>query len=202
MAPALPRQQDLTGLMNAEGHSILGASRQLRWWRLRGFTILEAGLGMLILLLGVVLALMMTQKIQHRARCDELITDLRAISAAFQSYHQQQATWPAASSGGVAPPHGLESLLKETNWLKGTPFGGSYGWVPPDPSPEPSREADRGWAGSGTITLTAFSPSFPLTLSRADLVYIDAQIDDGNLATGRFRTGFNGWPIFLVKADR
>ena len=157
---------------------------------------------MLILVLGVVLALMVIQKIQHRARCDELIADLRAISTAFQSYHQQQATWPAASNEGVAPPHGLESLLKETNWLKGTPFGGSYGWVPPDPSPEPSHEADRGWAGSGTITLTAFSPSFPLTLSRADLVYIDAQIDDGNLATGRFRTGFNGWPIFLVKADR
>jgi len=52
----------------------------------------------------------------------------------------------------------------------------------------------------GAVTLTAFSPSFPLTLVESDLIYIDRKIDDGNLATGRFRTGFNGWPVYLVEA--
>ena len=51
----------------------------------------------------------------------------------------------------------------------------------------------------GRITLTAFSPHFPLTLTRSDLLALDRQIDDGDLTTGRFRTGFNGWPVYLVR---
>jgi len=27
-------------------------------------------------------------------------------------------------------------------------------------------------------------------------------IDDANLATGRFRTGFNGWPVYLLEAAK
>jgi hypothetical protein len=97
-------------------------------------------------------------------------------------------------------PAGIEDLLKDTNWRKASPFGGSYGWVAPDPVSPPADGSGRGQ--SGAIVLTAFAPSFPLTLSRRDLLYIDARIDDGNLATGRFRTGFNGWPVYLVGEDR
>lgn len=50
----------------------------------------------------------------------------------------------------------------------------------------------------GAIAVTAFSPQLPLRLTRADMVYVDRQIDDGNLASGRFRAGFNGWPVYTV----
>jgi hypothetical protein len=50
----------------------------------------------------------------------------------------------------------------------------------------------------GIIAITAFSPKAPLALTSKDLLYIDSKLDDGNLATGRFRTGFNGWPVYRV----
>lgn len=59
--------------------------------------------------------------------------------------------------------------------------------------PPPPKVAAR---GSGAIALTAFPPERPLRLSRADLVRIDQQLDDGNPASGRFRAGFNGWPVY------
>ena len=79
-------------------------------------------------------------------------------------------------------PRGMEKALGETNWAGGSPFGGNYGWD-----------------SRGLVVLTAFSPSFPLTLTRADLLEIDRRIDDGDLATGRFRTGFNGWPVYQIE---
>jgi hypothetical protein len=48
------------------------------------------------------------------------------------------------------------------------------------------------------IALSAFSPASPHLLSEADLLALDARLDDGNLATGRFRAGFNRWPIYVV----
>ena len=70
----------------------------------------------------------------------------------------------------------------ESNWAEGSPFGGSYGWD-----------------GRGGILVTAFSPGFPLALTRAELREIDRRLDDGNLGTGRFRSGFNGWPVYQVE---
>lgn len=63
-----------------------------------------------------------------------------------------------------------------------------------------TRTAERptGGAELGAIALTAFSPNPPLRLTRADMAYVDRQIDDGNLASGRFRAGFNGWPVYTL----
>ncbi|MBI2498294.1 MAG: hypothetical protein HYV75_10425 [Opitutae bacterium] len=70
----------------------------------------------------------------------------------------------------------------------------------PEPAGAAASGPGRGWNGRGAVTLTAFAPDLPLTLDNTDLLYIDGQVDDGNLATGRFRTGFNGWPVYLVEA--
>ena len=69
------------------------------------------------------------------------------------------------------------------------------------PAPWATTWRDPG-GGRGVVTLTAFVPQFPLTLTRADLQRIDRLIDDANLATGRFRTGFNGWPVYLLEAAK
>ena len=81
-------------------------------------------------------------------------------------------------------------------------FGGNYGWVPPDTANGSGEAEGAKSGGNGAIVVTAFTPSFPLVLSAADLAYIDAKLDDGNLKTGRFRTGFNGWPVLLVGDKR
>jgi type II secretory pathway pseudopilin PulG len=122
-------------------------------------------------------------RFRQQARCSRFISDIRGFAAAFENVRRQSGQWPATPEG--AGP----SLAR--SWRDGSPFGGEYGWVPPARSD-----------GAGSITLTAFSPGFPLLLSIADLRRIDARMDDGNLATGRFRTGFNGWPVYLVEVPR
>ena len=165
-----------------------------------GFTLIEAGLVLLVFALAAVLAFDLLARVQQGRRCDAFIADLREFAAAFQNDAQRhEGAFPASSDEAALPPS-LESRLQDTNWHKGSPFGGSYGWVAPDPANPPADASGRGQRGA--IALTAFSPSFPLTLSRRDLLDIDVRIDDGNLATGRFRTGFNGWPVYLVGEAR
>jgi hypothetical protein len=65
-------------------------------------------------------------------------------------------------------------------------------------SPALSPAANAAANAGGIIAITAFSPKAPLALTSKDLLYIDSKLDDGNLATGRFRTGFNGWPVYRV----
>jgi len=71
--------------------------------------------------------------------------------------------------------------------------GGTYRWI----NTATSKPSPAGLAGR--ISLQAFSPADPLQLSGADLLELDRAIDDGNLATGNFRSGFNSWPIMLVQ---
>lgn len=63
------------------------------------------------------------------------------------------------------------------------------------PAPKPAREP------VAMIAVTAFAPDSPLRLTAQQLLEIDRRIDDGNLATGRFRTGFNGWPVYRLQPD-
>lgn len=172
------------------------------WSRARAFTLIEALLALVIAALVAALVITMVQRSRQRAAVDQLAEDLRVFSAAFQNYHQAQATWPPSTNGESAIPRGMEAALKDTHWLSSTPIGGNYGWVAPDTANASGEGEGAKWGGSGAIVVTAFTPSFPLELSAADLAYIDAKLDDGNLATGRFRTGFNGWPVLLVGDKR
>ena len=176
-------------------------------WRSRrrrgaGFALSEAGLVLLIFVLAAGLVLLLLGRNQQRRRCDRFVADLREFATAFQSYAPQPKAGLPASTDDAAVPAGMEDLLKDTNWRKGSPFGGNYGWVAYDPARPPAAGSGRAPDRSGAIVLTAFAPAFPLALSQADLRYIDATLDDGNLATGRFRTGFNGWPVYLVGENR
>ena len=186
--------------MSASGPASSADGRRSRRRRAGGFALIEVGLVLLIFVLAAGLVFELLGRNQQRRRCDRFVADLREFAAAFERYAQQPEAALPASTGDASMPAGMEELLKDTNWRKGSPFGGNYGWVAPDPASPIRFGSDRGECGA--IVLTAFSPSFPLTLSRSDLLCIDAKIDDGNLATGRFRTGFNGWPVYLVRDNR
>jgi len=170
-------------------------SRRQHPRRLRGFTFIEVGLVLLIAVFAAMIAGSTIGKIRHRARCDLFAQDLRIFSAAFQSYRQRHGTWPAASNGTTAIPPGMERFLQGTNWLHSTPLGGNYRWVAPYPAGSSGDKSPP----TAAIALTAFPSDAPLHVSSPDLLDIDGKIDDGNLATGKFRSGFNGWPVYLVK---
>jgi type II secretory pathway pseudopilin PulG len=167
---------------------------------LRGFTLLELFLAVLAIGLVAYIAVTEIRKFSHRARRDVFVADVRRLAAVFEKHHSQKGEWPAATNLEIRIPRGMEASLAETAWAKGPPFGGSYDWIPPLRSNPADAEADAKPVPAGMIAVTAFSPSTPLALSAADLLYLDQKLDDGNLTTGRFRTGFNGWPVYLVFA--
>ena len=171
-------------------------------WRPRGFALEEVACALLLVLLSLGFALSVVEQMQRRRNCVNYIEDLRVIAAAFEHEHQQRNAWPPSSSAEIELPPDLAKALAGTNWLKGSPFGGNYTWVAPDPTSASTGDPGRGWGGRGAVALTAFSPDAPLSLRRSDLLFIDRKIDDGNPAAGRFRTGFNGWPVFLVEAAK
>lgn len=146
-----------------------------------GFTLAEMMLVLLVVLLAVTLLFTYLGRENKQRNEERFIADLREFAGAFLAYQRQHRTWPPSTTGGAVLPRGLDDVLVETKWADGSPFGGSYGWD-----------------ARGAVVLTAYAPAFPLKLTRADLVAIDRRFDDGNLATGRFRTGFNGWPVYLV----
>ena len=187
--------------MDTMRKSLTGTARWPGRRRAGGFASLEAGYAVLVALLGFGLVLMLAGRIRQRRNCDNYIKDLRVFAAAFEHSHQQRSTWPPSTHAEAALPPELADALKDTRWLKGSPFGGNYAWVAPDPA-SAGDNSPRGWGDRGAVTLTAFSPGRPLAVSNSDLLYVDRELDDGDLATGRFRTGFNGWPIFLVEAAK
>lgn len=149
--------------------------------RAPGFTLAEVMLVLLVIVFAGVLVFTVLGRQQRHRSGERLIADLQEFATAFQDYQRQHRSWPPSTNGEVAMPRGLEDVLVKTNWAGGSPFGGSYGWD-----------------GRGAVVLTAFAPAFPLELTRADLLALDRRFDDGDLATGRFRAGFNGWPVYLV----
>ena len=167
-----------------------------------GFTLVEAGLVLTAVALAAYVALAEMGKFRHRAQRDRFVEELRGFATAFETYRTQKGVWPAATNPEVRVPPGMESALANTTWQAGPPFGGSYDWIPPSPPAGGAGSAANAVEASGRIAVTAFSPGPPLNLSTDDLLAIDAKLDDGNLSTGRFRTGFNRWPVYLVPVAR
>lgn len=195
----------------------------------KGFGLLEVTLALLILGLLAWLGVELFRTLGQRRQRSAFIADMRAIAEVFERHAAHSPMVASPAGAPVVLPAALDTALKETNWHRGSPFGGTYEWIPPPTPPtvtpatgsredspatpsardpavsavlaDPVRPTQRESQPkrplpSGIIAVTAFAPSFPLTATRADLLHVDTAIDDGNLATGRFRTGFNGWPVY------
>jgi len=147
-----------------------------------GFTLVELMLSLLVVVLAVALLFTWLGRERRHRGGARFIADLQEFATAFQDYQHAHRAWPPPTTAERPVPRGMEEALVETNWAEPSPFGGRYDWD-----------------GRGAVMLTAFSPAFPLELTRAELLAIDREFDDGNLATGRLRTGFNGWPVYLVE---
>jgi type II secretory pathway pseudopilin PulG len=145
----------------------------------RGLVLVEIMLFLVVIALAILLAILVFSRVRHNARLAEFGAQLQACAAAIETSRAERGRWPAtADEAGPA--------LLAAGWDDGPKVGGEFGWIPPA-SGRP-----------GLITVRAFVPAPAIDATRADLRAVDRAIDDGELAAGRFRTGFNGWPVYQV----
>jgi hypothetical protein len=151
-----------------------------------------------LMLIGLVAVLALAavvtagRQIAHRRACDRLALEMSASVHAVQAYLQQNHPGASLAQSGDLPEE-VAKLAPDLDWSRPTPVGGIYRWVPATQG-NPSV--------AGLITVTAFPPLAPLQLTPGDLAALDRELDDGNLATGNFRAGFNGWPVMLVRTGQ
>lgn len=149
----------------------------------------------LVVVLAVATALTASRQVEHQRALARVTKELKSAAMAFQACLRDRGVAPPDTNAGLVPP-GMASYLAGINWTNPTPVGGFYRWVN-----VAAGESGAAASAVGMIAITAFPRCPPLTLSVADMREIDRRLDDGNLATGNFRTGFNGWPNFWVRAS-
>ena len=149
----------------------------------RGSIGVEIALALALVAAAIFLVWTISHRLGQNVRRDRFVEEFRALAVALEAAHQVNGKWPSAALEGEVPA-GLAAFLPEGKWPDPTALGGRFVWTPPLRG-EPA-----------TLGVTDFTTDRSFVASRSDLQAIDAILDDGNLGAGRFRTGFNGWPIW------
>lgn len=135
------------------------------------------------------------QQIQRKARAAAIANDFRVFGSVFQTYAHERGSWPAESAAGVLPLGFSTQDLQVGAWMRSTPMGGKFDWEYNQTHPGGTSPGGR-WRAAIAINATDDSA----LLIDADLMEaIDDALDDGNLATGNFRTGFGDCPLFILE---
>jgi len=137
--------------------------------RNRGFTLLE--LLVVIAIIGTLaaIAVLSYQRYRDRAHVAATAVELRSIQTALEAYYSEFERYPPNVVQRTTPS-GLARYLSSSLFTVDTPVTGDYDWDGPDVWPR------------GAISIR--------DSSRTDIFQsLDRAIDDGDLATGRFRIG-------------
>jgi type II secretory pathway pseudopilin PulG len=107
-------------------------------------------------------------RVQRASQNSTTVNDFRIFSQAFEVYSTQNGDWPANVGPGVVPA-GMAGDFKVNVWQTPTPIGGVWNW-------------DRNIAGfAAGVSISGF------TCDDAQLMEIDARLDDGDLNNGNFQ---------------
>lgn len=134
------------------------------------------------------LAIPGTKRYQIASRASVVASDLRTFAAAFDAYAQETGSFPPDTAPGQMPPE-MADRLGKIGWTRVTPMGGQYNWE--------SNQLHGGVRYRAAMCISE-SATAPLVVNEDMLVAIDKLIDDGNLATGNFRTGVNHDALYII----
>jgi len=161
----------------------------------RAFSLVELMIAVLIISLLFLMAVPAYQRIQRKARATAIANDLRVFGAALQAYAHEKGTWPPESAAGVIPTGLTTADIQTDVWQTATPIGGHFDWEYNQVHPGGTSPGGK-WHAAIAISSTSDAP----LLIDADLMQaIDAELDDGDLANGNFRSGFGDCPIYVLE---
>lgn len=171
------------------------ARERASWSGNRAFTIVE--LMVVVLILSILFATMVPtyQRIQRKARATAVANDFRVFGAVFQAYAHEKGSWPPESGPGVIPTGISGDELQVSSWTTRTPMGGKFDWENNQVHPGGTSPGGK-WRAALIISGTADAP---LIIDPDLLQEIDTLIDDGDLTTGSFRTGFGDCPLLIIE---
>ena len=147
--------------------------------RAAGFTLIE--ILIVVVILGILAAIVVAGfgRTSFAANNGTFVSNLRAYANSFAVYNHQKGEYPPEVDPGTRPPEMAKSITVE-DWTRRTPIGGQWDW-------------DLGLHGV-TAGLSVHQPD----RTPEEMVEIDRIIDDGDLATGVFRSRPSGY-IFIIQ---
>ena len=147
----------------------------------RSFTLVEIMVTVVIVGLLAAMAIPVAIRVQHRARDARYASDIRTFAQAFETYAMSTGAWPPDANRGIVPA-GMSGEFRDQEWTSRNSLGGLWDWD---------------YRQNG---ITAAISTVEVVVDDAEMQLIDAQIDDGNLATGNFvKVGSNRYTYILQK---
>jgi len=144
-----------------------------------GFTLVEMMVVVAVIGLLTAIAIPTFVHARENSRNSVYVANLRTAAAAFVNYATDNKTYPPAATSGAVPA-GMETYLANFRWTDQTPIGGNWTW-------------DFGVNGY-TAGIAVTGPTVPLP----QIQNIDRIIDDGDLATGQFRSRPGGF-VYVIE---
>lgn len=151
----------------------------------RGFTLVEIMVVVVVIGLLAALAIPAFRRAQRASQNTRVVNDFRVFAQAFEIYNTQNGGWPDSAGPGVMPtlPVSIADTLRAASWTGKTTIGGQWQW-----------DNAQGSGGDVGISITGY------TCTDAQLTELDTKMDDGNLATGKFKKASSTRVIYVLAA--